>query len=107
MADDAPTGLDPGLAAARLRGEGPNELGVSRRRTVLDIAWEVAREPMVLLLMGAGAVYLAMGDAHEALILLGFVMIILTVTALQERRTDNAVAALRDLSRPRAVGHIR
>jgi hypothetical protein len=30
---------------------------------------------MFLLLLGAGAVYIAMGDAHEALILLGFVPI--------------------------------
>jgi hypothetical protein len=44
----------------RLREEGPNELGVSQRRTLLDMAWDVVREPILLLLMG---------DPHEALIL--------------------------------------
>ena len=99
----AETGLDPSLAAARLRDEGPNELGLSQRRTLRDIAWEVLREPMFGLLLGAGAIYLAMGDTREALILLGFVFIIMAITALQERRTDKALDALRDLSSPRAL----
>lgn len=98
-----PTGLDPAVAAQRLREEGPNELGISQRRTLRDMAWDVVREPMFLLLLGAGGVYLAMGDAHEALILLGFVVIIMTITVLQERRTDNTLNALRDLSSPRAL----
>ena len=97
---DSPTGLDPALAAQRLRDEGPNELGISQRRTLRDMAWDVVTEPMFLLLLGAGAIYLAMGDAHEALILLGFVVIIMAITVLQERRTDNALNALRDLSSP-------
>ena len=103
MTEDNPTGLTPDVAVQRLRDEGPNELGVSQRRTLPDMAWDVVREPMFLLLMGAGSIYLAMGDAHEALILLGFVVIIMTVTVLQERRTDNALEALRDLSSPRAL----
>jgi|GEM_PF-5258982 Ca2+-transporting ATPase len=41
MPTEQPTGLDPALAAQRLREEGPNELGVSQRRTLRDIAWEV------------------------------------------------------------------
>ena len=98
-----PTGLDPALAAQRLRDEGPNELGISQRRTLRDMAWDVVREPMFLLLMGAGAVYLVMGSTHEALILLGFVVVIMAITVLQERRTDNALSALRDLSSPRAL----
>lgn len=97
------TGLDPAVAAQRLREESPNELGISQRRTLRDMAWDVVREPMFLLLLGAGGIYLAMGDAHEALILLGFVVIIMTITVLQERRTDNALNALRDLSSPRAL----
>jgi P-type Ca2+ transporter type 2C len=103
MNEDIPPGISPERAAQRLREDGPNELGVNQRRTVLDMAWDVVREPMFLLLMGAGSIYLAMGDAHEALILLGFVVIIMTITVLQERRTDNALEALRDLSSPRAL----
>ena len=103
MSPALPQGLSQNAAAARLAAEGGNELGTSQRRTLLAIAGEVAHEPMFLLLLGAGAIYLAMGDAHEALILLGFVGIIMVVTILQERRTENALEALRDLSSPRAL----
>lgn len=103
MTPDFPQGLTAQAAALRLEEDGPNELGTDQRRTLLDIAGEVIREPMFLLLLGAGAIYLAMGDTHEAFILLGFVVIIMAVTILQERRTENALDALRDLSSPRAL----
>jgi Ca2+-transporting ATPase len=96
-------GLSQKTARARLNAEGPNELGTEQRRTLLAIASEVVREPMFLLLLGAGGIYLAMGNAREALILLGFVLIIMSVTILQERRTENALAVLRDLSSPHAL----
>ena len=58
---------------------------------------------MFLLLMAAGLIYLALGDTREALFLVGFVLIIMLTTVLQERRTDNALEALRDLSSPQAT----
>jgi len=101
--EEFPAGLSREAAAALLAAEGPNELGTNQRRTLLAIVGEVAREPMFLLLLCAGAIYFAMGDAHEAVILLGFVAIIMAVTVLQERRTESALEALRDLSSPRAL----
>jgi Ca2+-transporting ATPase len=103
MPNDLPPGLAPGEAAERLRRDGPNELGTSQRRTLTGIVGEVVREPMFLLLLGAGGIYAVMGDMREALVLLGFVVIIMAVTVLQERRTDRALDALRDLSSPRAL----
>ncbi len=103
MPHDLPAGLEPGEAAERLRHEGPNELGTSQRRTLQGIVGEVVREPMFLLLLGAGSIYAVMGDMREALVLLGFVAVIMAVTVLQERRTDRALDALRDLSSPRAL----
>ena len=96
-------GLDDQSVALRLSEDGPNELGVSQRRSLVMIVLEVLREPMFLLLLGAGGIYLTMGDAREALVLLGFVLVIVLVTVLQERRTDNTLSALRDLSSPRAL----
>lgn len=101
--ENFPAGLSHEVAATRLAAEGANELGTDQRRTLFAIAGEVTREPMFMLLFGAGAIYLAMGDAHEAIILLGFVVIIITITIFQERRTENALDALRDLSSPRAL----
>lgn len=98
-----PAGLSSGVAAQRLQTDGLNELGIRQRRALYGIVRDVLKEPMFLLLLVAGGIYLVMGDRSEALTLLGFVLIIMGITVFQERRTDNALAALRDLSSPRAL----
>ncbi len=96
-------GLTESEAARRLTEEGYNELPSSRRRNSLAIALEVIREPMFLLLVACGVVYLFLGEPKEALMLLGFVFVIMGITIVQERRTERALDALRDLSSPRAL----
>lgn len=96
-------GLTEADAAARLAAEGPNELPSSRRRNVLAIALGVVREPMFLLLVACGTIYLILGDIQEAAMLLGFVFIVMGITIYQERKTERALEALRDLSSPRAL----
>ncbi|MEN6335477.1 MAG: cation-translocating P-type ATPase [Phycisphaerales bacterium] len=96
-------GLTGSEAARRLAEEGHNELPSSRRRNGLAIALEVIREPMFLLLVACGVVYLFMGEPREALMLLGFVFVVMGITIVQERRTERALDALRDLSSPRAL----
>jgi Ca2+-transporting ATPase len=100
-------GTDNGLsaveAAQRLRDEGPNALPGGQRRTWLTIVWETAREPMFLLLLAAGTLYLVFGELQEGLILFGFVLVTLGLTLYQEGRTERAIEALRDLTSPRAL----
>ncbi len=96
-------GLNEAEAARQLRHEGPNELPVSRPRSVLRLLREVISEPMFLLLVACGAIYLSLGDRHEALMLIGFVAVIMAITFFQQRRTERALDALRDFSSPRAL----
>ena len=91
-------GLSSAEASHRLRTEGYNELPSSKPRSILAIAFGVVREPMFLLLIAAGTVYLLLGDLREALILLGFVFVVMGITLYQERKTERALEALRDLS---------
>src|SRR5512136_1356019 len=95
-------GLSQAVASERLKAEGYNELPSSKRRSIFAIAWEVVREPMFLLLVACGAIYLVLGDKEEALMLLGFVVVVMGITLYQERKTERALEALRDLSSPRA-----
>jgi Ca2+-transporting ATPase len=97
------TGLSAVEAARRLQSEGPNELPSAERRTTFVIAWEVVREPMFLLLVVAGTLYLFLGDFREALVLLGSILVVMGITIYQQRRTERALEALRDLSSPRAL----
>ncbi len=97
------SGLSEQEAAQRLKSEGYNELPSTKKRGVLSIAMEVVREPMFLLLVVSGALYLLLGDVQEALMLLGFVFVVIGITIYQEFKTERALEALRDLSSPRAL----
>ena len=95
-------GLPDAVACDRLKTEGFNELPSAQPRSIIAIAWEVIREPMFLLLVACGVIYLVVGDKEEALMLLGFVVVVMGITLYQERKTERALEALRDLSSPRA-----
>ena len=95
-------GLTSTEAMARLERDGYNELPSAKPRKVWAIAWEVVREPMFLLLIGASAIYLALGDIREALVLFASVFVVMGITFYQERKTERALEALRELSSPRA-----
>ena len=97
------TGLSEQEATARLVKEGYNELPSTGRRGIVKIAFEVVREPMFLLLIAGGIIYLLLGDIREALILIGSIFVIMGITFYQENRTERALEALRDLSSPRAL----
>jgi Ca2+-transporting ATPase len=96
-------GLSEEEAARRLADGGPNELPSAKKRGLFHIALEIIREPMFMLLIACGSLYLLLGDIKEALLLLGFVFVVAGITFLQERKTERALEALRDLSSPRAL----
>ena len=98
------TGLSEDEARLRLAKQGPNELPAQKKRDLLAIVLEVMREPMFILLIVAGGLYLFFGDASEAVMLLGFVFVVMAITIIQSRRTERALDSLRDLSSPRALG---
>jgi len=95
-------GLSEEEAAQRLEEHGYNELSSARERSFLIIMLDVIREPMFLLLISCGTIYLILGDLQEALMLMGFVFLIMGITFYQERKTERTLEALRDLSSPRA-----
>ena len=97
----------PGLfeieAAERLKKAGYNELPSSKTRSFFAIALDVIKEPMFILLIAGGGIYLLLGDVREAFMLLGFVFFVMGITLYQERKTERALEALRDLASPRAL----
>jgi P-type Ca2+ transporter type 2C len=96
-------GLTEADAQARLKADGYNELPRPGRRTPFRIVFEVLREPMMALLLGGGVIYMALGDRTEALILLAFATLSVSITVVQETRTEHVLEALRDLTSPRAL----
>src|SRR5688500_6444083 len=102
MANDSGTtpdqnGLAAEEAAERLARDGPNELPSKQRRSVLAIAREVLSEPMFLMLLAAGGIYLVLGDVAEAAILLVFANLSIGIAIVQEMRSERVLEALREL----------
>ena len=97
------SGLDVAEAARRLFANGPNLLPGSTPKNLWAIVLGVVTEPMFLMLLVAGALYLALGDRAEAAFLLSFVFIVIGITLVQERKTQRALESLRELSAPRAL----
>lgn len=103
-------GLTAEDAAARLQHDGPNEIASEQRRNVLQTAWAVVKEPMLLLLVAAGTLNIIISTLRpeenrigEAVLLFAFVAVVIGITFYQERKTERALEALRDLSSPRAL----
>ncbi len=96
-------GLSPAEVLDRRARDGFNELPTSRKRGLLASLLAIVREPMSLLLLVCGGIYLVLGDRQEAAMLLGFVVFIMVLTLVQERKTERALEALRDLASPRAL----
>ncbi len=97
------TGLSSATASERLASEGFNELPAANRRNLARQTWDVISQPMLLLLLSAGTVNFLLAEPLDGLILMSFVVVVIGISLYQEHKTENALAALRDLSAPRAL----
>ncbi len=95
-------GLSEEEAQRRLRAIGRNELPAARRHSFWKLAFGVLGEPMTLLLLASGGIYLLLGDRQDALILLSFVAVLLALTLFQQEKAERSLDALRNLTSPRA-----
>jgi len=100
---DLQGGLTADAARQRLAQDGPNELPASKPRSVVRVLVDVVSEPMFLLLVACGVIYMLLGDRHDAAMLLGFVFVVMGISFVQQQRTERSLDALRDLSSPRAL----
>ena len=96
-------GLTQNEAAAIFEKEGYNELPSSKPKSIFQIVFGVVKEPMFLLLVACGTLYLILGDIHEGLMLLSFVFVVMGIEFYQEKKTEKALDALKDLASPRAL----
>ena len=98
-----PSGLSDEEVSARRSRDGWNEMPSGSRRSLFVMLFDIVREPMFLMLIACGLIYLVLGSLADALMLLGFVVVIIGISLYQEGRTERALEALRDMSSPRAL----
>lgn len=90
-------------AANRLASYGPNALAKDQPPSFFTRLGRVLREPMLILLVLVAVIYLIAGDTAEGILISFSVLLVIGISYVQEVKSDNALAALRDLSSPRAL----
>jgi Ca2+-transporting ATPase len=96
-------GLSDEESARLLARHGFNELPSPEKRSVWRIVREVLSEPMFGLLLAAGVIYFFLGDVGEAVTLLVFANLSVSIAVVQETRSERVLEALRELTNPRAL----
>ena len=94
-------GLTALEADRRLREVGPNRLSDEGRRRLLELLEPLA-DPMALMLLAAGAVYLALGEVRDGIVLLVALVPVLGVDVFLEMRSREALRKLSQQLQPRA-----
>ena len=93
-------GVDPGQglaeeeAAARLLRHGPNRLREQAGRSALSRFLGQFKEPLVLVLIGAGIATSVLGEWVDTSVILGVVIVNAVIGYLQEGKAEAALAAL-------------
>ena len=83
-------GLTDSEAQLRLRQYGPNTLPAAHKATLLSIALVTLREPMLVLLLSTGVVYLLIGDSREAVAILASIFLVIGISVVQKQRTSGS-----------------
>jgi len=96
-------GLSSTEAASRLRIFGPNLLVRGATRARLRELLRTLADPMAIMLAMVGAVYLAMGETRNGIVLLAALGPVLGVDVLLEARSHTALKKLAATVAPRAV----
>lgn len=94
-------GLTESEASEKLKA-GFNELETAKK-SIFTIVLDVIKEPMFILLVGCGILYMLLGDTGEGIMLLSSVVIVIFISFYQKNKTEHAMEALHNLSSPRAL----
>lgn len=96
-------GLSQSEASTLLAAEGLNELPSQKKQGAFSLFIKIIKEPMFILLISAGIIYLLMGDITDALMLIVAIVVVVSITFYQEKKTERTLDALKNLSSPRAL----
>ena len=95
-------GLTSEEAKSRLAHYGPNQLREAPRTTFLQMLWEQLNNFVVILLIVASVISALLGDYVEASAIMAIVVLNAVLGIVQERRAEEALAALKKLAAPDA-----
>ncbi|MGB8649554.1 MAG: HAD-IC family P-type ATPase, partial [Mycobacteriales bacterium] len=103
LGSDAVQGLTSAEAAQRRETLGANLLDLRRPPSVWRTIGAQLRDRLILVLLGAAVLTTATGDLRDTAVILLVVVVNTALGATQERRAEQAVAALTELTAPQAL----
>ncbi len=95
-------GLSPQLVAESRTKYGPNSISSDRESGLWYSLKSLAKEPMVILLFVASAIYFINGAFGDGLFLATAIILVSVISLYQDSRSRNALAQLKALTKPDA-----
>jgi Ca2+-transporting ATPase len=80
---------------------GENVVAQPEKSGFLTALINTLKEPMLILLLAAGILYLISGSTGEAIFMLSAIVLVSAISLYQDSRSRNALAALKELSQPK------
>ena len=96
------SGLSSQEAAKRIERYGPNQLAEAPPTTIWQMLWEQFNNFVVILLIIAAVISALLGDYVESGAIIAIVVLNAVLGIVQERRAEQALAALQELAAPDA-----
>ena len=98
-----PVGLTDSQAAALYAEHGPNQIAAQPRTSWARRLVRALRDPLIIVLLVAAMLTIATGDHADAIIIAVVIVANTMVGLVQEIKADNAIAALRQITAPKAT----
>lgn len=102
LGSDPHAGLAPDQAARRLTTDGRNELQAAKARPAWRLFAAQFANTVIMVLLAAAVVTVLVGDLKDTVVIAAVVVLNATISFVQERRAEQAVAALKRMSAPTA-----
>ncbi len=100
---DPECGLTSEEASERLKTYGKNELIEKKGKSIFAMAFEQLKDHLVIVLIIAAIITFLIGHGTDGIIILIVVAINAAIGVFQEHKADQAVAALKKMSSPKAL----
>ncbi|MCS7242592.1 calcium-translocating P-type ATPase, SERCA-type [Candidatus Caldatribacterium sp.] len=100
LGTSAISGLSQEEAERRLKEYGPNVLTAKKTKSVIAMFLEQFRDFLVLILLGAAAISLVLGETTDSLVIIAILVVNACLGVFQEYRAKKALEALKRMSVP-------
>ncbi|SHL26077.1 cation-translocating P-type ATPase [Flavobacterium xanthum] len=98
LLNTTPSGIDPVVAAERLREQGKNQIEDTKKKSIFKMILSQFSDFMILILVAAAIISGVIGDVTDTIIILAIVIINAAVGFIQEYRAEKAMEALKNMA---------